>query len=74
MPQMLFSLSDEDYADFKGPHRSEKLRQLLKEKREHKCPEPTTTYLRDGPKGRERFVGMKGKKEVWEPYAPPASK
>ena len=38
MPQMLFSLTDEDYADFKGPHRSEKLRALLKEKREHKCP------------------------------------
>jgi len=39
MPNISVSLSEEDYDQLKGPSRSAKLRQILKERREHKCPE-----------------------------------
>ena len=40
MPQVLISLSDEDYEQLKGPGRSKKLREMLKASRDHKCPPP----------------------------------
>ena len=52
MPNVTVSLDDEAYDEVKGPHRSARLRELLKERRDHKCPSPdeyfSTTSKRRG--------------------------
>ena len=39
MPTISVSLSEDDYKELSGSGRSAKLRAILKEHREHKCPE-----------------------------------
>ena len=67
MPTVTLSLSDEDYAEIRpAKNRSAKLRELLAERRTHKCPEPQTVkvkvFLREAAKKKKGWQW-----DQWEP-------
>ena len=47
MPTISVSLSEEDYKELSGSGRSAKLRSILKEHREHKCPSTLDRILEE---------------------------